>query len=268
MASSPSPAQMAEIERALREQQKITAIRLYREATGASLFAARQFLEGHFGALAQTAPIEAAPAPPSIVHPPAPAAPRSGATALYLLAEPAFAASYEALPRSLSAAAWKAMCALAPEEAEEAACPVEGDIVPLTPMAGLVIWECCRQNCGAGWVNSATTDTFFADLEAQPPDWQSLPASAMPAWEAWIALGGVSGPRGQLPWWLEGARRSRGAWVGLANPEAVALMHRHARELSGLFTQSRMAADVDAFLHLLGAGAARGASALVWEPGT
>lgn len=265
--SSLTADQLAQIETALREQQKIVAVRLYREATGASLHAAIQFLESRFGTLTEPAP--AGPvAAPLAAPPPAAAAPTT-ATTLYLLDEPCFGTHFRSLPQELSSERWRALCARAPEEADEAACAAAGESVLLTAAAGLVLWECCRQDCGTSWINSNSTDTFFADLEAQPPAWQGLSPAAARAWEAWIALGGVSGPRGEpLPWWLEGARQVRDATAGLARPESVALIHRHAGEIRALFAQKPAAADADAFLHLLAEGAARGASALAWEPGT
>lgn len=201
--------------------------------------------------------------------PPPRQARRTSGTTLFLLDRDSFEADYLFLPTTLPLAAWKNLQSLAGDDAEPIELGEVGELVQLPPAAGSVLWACCRRQCYRQQENSLTTDTFFADLEANPPAWQHLPPAALPAWEAFVGLGGVSGPRRQpLPWWLEAARTARDCFAGLLGPAEARLIRRHHTELAALFSGIPLARDAERFLELISAAATADGFCVAWESGT
>lgn len=190
-------------------------------------------------------------------------------TAVFLLDRESFEADYLFLPTSVPLAAWKNLQSLAGDEAEPIELSELGELVQLPPAAGSLIWASCRRQCCRQQENSQVTDTFFADLEAHPPAWQRLTPAALPAWEAFVGLGGVSGPRRQpLPWWLEAARKTKDSFAGLLGPAEARLIRRHQTELAALFAGSPLATDAERFLELICAAAETDGFCVACESGT
>lgn len=129
-----------------------------------------------------------------------------------------------------------------------------------------LLWERCRNECAGVAHTIQAVDTFFADLDANPPDRSALTGDESVAADTFRKTVDVAARhRGALPWWLEAAGRMGGAGVGLLSPPEVRLVARHAGALRRWLAALD---DADALLARVEAAAARGDWVVGWEPGT
>jgi len=137
-----------------------------------------------------------------------------------------------------------------------------------TPAMGPLLWALCHRECASDSVLADSSDSLFADLEAQPPAWSTLSAAAQPAWSTLLAMVDCSAHRrAMLPWWLQAAASHSAASVGLLSAIDCRLLHRFASELHALFGGHLAQADIAARLLMCERAAAANDWVLGWEAG-
>lgn len=135
------------------------------------------------------------------------------------------------------------------------------------PVDAASAWVLCHHHCvRSGWM-TANGERVFADLEAQPPDWQRLSPDARAGFALLRGLVDCAGQQYErLPWWLAAAARRRGARIGLTDPFQLALLAGQADALLAAFQGHAVAGDIGAVLTCVRDAAASGAWLLGWEP--
>jgi hypothetical protein len=272
-----TPEQLATIDAAVRSNQAVLAIESYRDATGASLPIAIEFVE------ARTRELQS---PPVSVERTVAASTRNkrwrrNCTSLFILRPGPFAKDFLSLQRCVPESWWEE---IVEEVRTDPNCNDEdldalndspsarqnGDVELSQSHANLLL-EACIARCARANFAVESTSVFFADLESSPPDWQRLGPEASLAWDTFLGIADFSG-RGndQLPWWLGCVRGAGAIFVGLLTPEKVKLIESNAAELKAMFGDhagpKEFHEDVAAMFDLIGDAAAQGAWLLGREP--
>lgn len=204
-------------------------------------------------------------------------------TTLYTLAKEQFENTYLNMPRDLLIADWNTMIerglrlngevAERIEELEVDSIKNEGDRVILPKSATRVILEMCKADCMVAEYEIRATDTFFADLAANPPQLESIRDRLQSAWQLFDKVVDISSlHRQNLPWWLHEAAYSSCAYTGLLNPSEAQVIHESRQELeqlliSGLGSQSEQK-DAQQLLDLISNAAIANNWVMGWEYGT
>lgn len=188
-------------------------------------------------------------------------------TSVWMLDADVFEDRFLYLPDVVTASQWKSMTARATEESVELSrTSSHGSELRLTPAAGLVVWDCCRAECARASLRMSDRDTFFSDLEASGPDWNSLAPAALPAWNAFAALGGVTAcDPSRLPWWLAGAQQAQEAYCGIISPVEAKLIFNHNAAFRALFDESPLKSDATALLDFIEKAASMRCYCVAWS---
>ena len=202
-------------------------------------------------------------------------------TTLYTLAKKQFEDTYFNMSRDLLIADWNAMMerglrlngevAEIIEELQPDSIKTEGDRVIIPKSATRIILEICKADCIVSEYEIQATDTFFADLAANPPELKAISERLETAWKLFNKVVDTSALYHQnLPWWLEQAASC--AYAGLLNPSEAQVIYESHQELeqlvvSGLVSQSQHQ-DAQQLLSLISNAAISNNWVLGWEYGT
>lgn len=272
-----TPEQLAMIDADVRANQAVRAIKAYRDATGASLPVAIEFVDGRIRLLQSLT----ASSGKSTAAPQNRRRWRRSSTSIFILQPQPFAAEFHGLQKCVPASWWEELLdeyRTDPESndedfdvLDESPPEQQGGEVVLSQLHSGLLLGCCISRCTQAARSVESTDCFFADLESSPPDWRRLDPAASLAWETFLGVVDFSGRRNdQLPWWLSGIRESGAVIVGLLTPEEVKRVASNLAALKVMLDDYAAPAhfreDIIAMFDLIQEAASLGAWVLGREP--